>query len=251
MPGSAHVGGRFVVSCTWDDVPHLSKTVKDELWAAIPAYQRDARAKGIPALGSGAIYPIPESDIVVDDFAIPAHWPRAYGMDVGWNRTACVWGAWNRETDTVYLYSEHYRGQAEPAVHADAIRSRGAWIPGVIDPASRGRAQGDGSALLDSYTRFGLSLQPAQNAREAGIYGVWSRLASGRLKVFASLSNWREEFRLYRRDEKGAIVKEKDHLMDATRYLDMSGLAVAKTEPVKRDPQRIVLHEGASGGWMA
>ena len=86
-----------MVSCTWDDVPHLSREVKEELFASIPPHQRDARAKGVPALGSGSIYPVPESDVVVADFAIPAHWPRAYGMDVGWNRTAIVWAALDRE----------------------------------------------------------------------------------------------------------------------------------------------------------
>jgi hypothetical protein len=38
--------------------------------------------------------------------------------------------------------------------------------------------------------------------------------------------------RLYRRDEKGKIVKERDHLMDAKRYLLMSGMMRAITEPV-------------------
>ncbi len=56
-------------------------------------------------------------------------------------RTAAVWGAWDRDDDVLYVYSEHYRGQAEPVIHAESIRSRGQWIPGVIDPASRGRGR--------------------------------------------------------------------------------------------------------------
>lgn len=226
-------GSKFVVMATWDDVPHLDDAVKKELWESIPPFQRDARSKGVPQLGSGAIYPVPESDIIVPDFPIPEHWPRVYGMDVGWNRTAVVWGAVDNDTQTVYLYAEHYRGQAEPVIHAEAIKSRGDWIPGVIDPASRGRGQKDGDQLLDQYQQLGLDIMPAINAREAGIYAVWQRLSGGKLKVFASLGSWRGEFRLYRRDEKGAIVKENDHLMDATRYLMMSGLDIAKTKPVK------------------
>lgn len=237
---------KFVVMATWDDVPHLDDEVKKELWNSIPPFQRDARSKGVPQLGAGAIYPVPESDIVVPDFDIPAHWPRAYGMDVGWNRTAAVWGAIDRESDTVYLYSEHYRGQAEPIIHADAIKGRGAWIPGVIDPASRGRNQKDGDMLLRQYTELGLELQTAVNAREAGLYAVWQRMSGGKLKVFKSLGNWLSEFRLYRRDEKGNVVKENDHLMDATRYLVVSGLQVATTEPVKRNVDRGY----SSGGWM-
>jgi phage terminase large subunit-like protein len=245
-------GSKFVVTATWDDVPHLSEETKKILWNSIPPFQRDARSKGVPQLGSGAIYPVPESDILVDDFQIPDHWPRAFGMDVGWNRTAVVWGAWDRDNDILYLTSEHYRGQAEPSIHAQAIKARGEWIPGVIDPASRGRSQKDGSMLLETYGEggLGLDLDVAFNGVESGLYEVWQRLSTGRLKVFRSLSNWIYEFRLYRRDEKGRIVKENDHIMDATRYLVMSGLERAKTKPVERKTETEFSHYSGGTGWM-
>lgn len=201
----------------------------------MPPHQRDARAKGIPALGSGVIYPVSEegpNGYVVPDFEIPPHWPRAFALDVGWNRTACIWGAWDRSSDIVYEYSEYYVGEAPPQVHAEAIRSRGDWIQGVIDPASRGRSQVDGRALIDEYTSLGLNILPSVNEVEAGLFSVYRRLASGRLKTFASLQNVRAERRLYRRDDKGKIVKERDHLMDAERYLIMSGMARASTIPI-------------------
>lgn len=225
---------RLIVQCGWDDVPHLSAESKAKLLAKLAPHQREARTKGVPALGSGAIYPVPEEDIVVDDFLLPDHWPRAYGMDVGWNRTAAVWGALDREADVAYLYAEHYRGQAEPSVHAAAIRARGDWIPGAIDPASRGRSQKDGEQLLESYTDLGLLLTPADNGVESGIYDVWERMSTGRLKVFRSMRNWLGEYRVYRRDEKGRIVKQNDHLMDATRYLQKTGLSLARLKPRDR-----------------
>ena len=244
---------KTMVRCTWDDVPHLDEKAKAELWNSYPPYQRDARRKGIPALGAGAIYPIPEEDIIVPDMEIPKHWPRGYGLDVGWNRTATIWGALNRDTDVLYLYSEHYRGEAEPSVHAAAIRGRGQWMTGTIDPASRGRSQVDGQQLIQMYRDLGLHLRKADNSVESGIYNVWERLSQGRLKVFASLNNWRGEYRLYRRDEKGRIVKERDHLMDATRYLVMELSDVIKVEPVKQsEPVRTYTLPGsAAGGWMS
>jgi len=187
--------------------------------AAIPPYQRDARTKGIPQLGAGAIYPVPESEIVVNDFQIPPHYFRGYGLDVGWNKTAAIFGALDRDTDVLYLYSEHYKGEAEPVIHAQGIKARGNWIPGRIDPAARGRGQRDGEQLLHDYRNLGLKVTPAINAVESGIYKVWERLSTGRLKVFKSLENWLAEFRIYRRDEKGKIIKDFDHLMDSTRYL--------------------------------
>jgi hypothetical protein len=73
------------------------------------------------------------------------------------------------------------------------------------------------------YRQYGLRLESAVNAVEAGIVEVWNLLVSGRLKVQEHLFNWRSEFRKYHRDEKGRVVKAHDHLMDATRYVVISG----------------------------
>ncbi|EPR44570.1 phage DNA packaging protein GP2 [Desulfovibrio sp. X2] len=238
--------GKYLVTATWDDVPHLSPAQKAELFAQIPPHQREARARGVPQLGAGAIYPVPETEITVAPFEIPAHWPRAFGLDVGWNRTAAVWGAWDRAGAVLYLYAEHYRGLAEPEVHAQAVRARGEWIAGVIDPASRGRSQADGRSLLAIYQGLGLELSCAENAVEAGIYRVWSLLSTGRLKIFASLAGWLSEYRLYRRDTEGRVVKERDHLMDATRYLVVSGEDAARPTPPDLRPAEAPL---AGAGW--
>jgi hypothetical protein len=224
------------VQTGWADVPHLDAKTQAELPAATPPHLRDARSKGTPSLGSGAIYPVEESEIVVAPFALPEYWPRCFGLDVGWNRTAAIWLARDPNVDVVYAYAEHYRGQAEPVIHAEAIKARGSWVPGVIDPASRGRSQVDGDQLLTLYRQQGLSLIPADNGVEAGLYDVWSRLSTGRLKVFSSCANLLAEYRLYRRDERGRIVKDHDHLMDALRYAVRSGLARASVRPLVRKP---------------
>ncbi len=242
---------RFVLTLGFNDAPHLSPESRAKMLASFPPHERDARSKGIPQLGSGAIYPVPESEIIVPDFEIPDHWLKGYSLDVGWNRTSAGFHAWNRETDVIYRYSEHYRGQAEPSVHAEAIKARGLWLPGVIDPASRGRSQQDGQQLLQMYKDLGLDLDIAINAVEAGIYEMWQRLSTGRYKVFESCQNFRTEYRLYRRDDKGKIVKTNDHAMDDGRYFVMSGIARAKVKPVKKPssaPQNSFNNSG--GGWM-
>jgi hypothetical protein len=221
---------RYLVTAGWNDVPHLDAKTKAELLAGTPPHLREARSEGKPSLGSGAIYPIAWSENEVRPFAIPAYWPRAYALDVGWKRTAALWGAWDRTDDTIYCYAEHYRGQAEPSIHAEAIKARGVWIKGVIDPAARGRGQADGAQLLAMYRQLGLKVQEADNSVEAGLFEVWQRLSTGRLKFFSTLSNLRQEYNMYRRDERGRIVKEHDHLMDALRYLVMSGKAVASVQ---------------------
>lgn len=242
---------KFLVQATWDDVPHLNSVAKQELLAAYPPYQRDARTKGIPQLGSGAIYQVPESDILVSDFEIPPHYPRCYGMDVGWNRTAALWAARDNETSVIYLYSEHYRAHAEPILHVQAIQARGRWIPGVIDPAAKGRSQKDGVQLLLEYQGMGLDLEPAVNAVEAGIYACWSLMSAGKLKVFKSLGNWLGEFRLYQRDVDGKVLKAHDHLMDCMRYLIVSGRDRMRVKPAEPEYVTRYVYPGQqSTAWM-
>lgn len=232
---------KWVCNLTWEDAPHLSKEDKDLLLGSYSPHERDARSKGVPQLGSGAIYPVVEEDVIIDFFELPPHWPRAYGMDVGWNKTAVIWGAYDKKSDCWYLYSEYYRGYAEPSIHADGIKARGTWMNGVIDPASRGKSQNDGDTLLQTYTDLGLVIAPANNAVESGLLEVFQRLSSGRLKVFTHLKNWLSEFRVYRRDQQGRVAqKQSDHLMDATRYLIMSGQSVLELPPSEDndDPDR-------------
>jgi hypothetical protein len=201
--------------------------MKEAMLSEFPPHERAARSRGEPMLGSGAVYPIIEERFLERDFEIPSWWKLCYGLDVGWNKTAAAWGALDPQTDVLHLYAEYYVSRAEPAVHVQGIRAKGVWIPGVIDPASRGRSQFDGEQLIGKYREMGLSVTPAINAVEAGIQAVWGRLSSGRLKVFESLQHWRDEIRGYCRDDKGKVKKEYDHLMDATRYLVMSGLGRA------------------------
>lgn len=215
----AEAGRVKIITATWDDAPHLTDEAKKELFDSLPPYQRDARSKGIPQLGSGAIYPVPESDYLINPIQIPEFWKRGFGMDVGWNNTAACWLAYDSDNDVMYVTGDYKRGQVEPSVHADAIRGRGKALWGVIDPASRGRSQIDGDRLIDVYRNLGLNIVSADNSVEAGLHEVLVRLTTGRLKIFNTCQQLIEEMRLYRRDEKGRVVKEHDHIMDAMRYV--------------------------------
>lgn len=240
---------KFTTMISWDDVPHLSPAAREQMLVSIPPYQRAARTRGIPALGSGVIYPIPDDEIRVKPFEVPIHWPRGYGMDVGWNWTVAVFGAYDRDTSTLYLYHEHWRSHAEPSVHAAGIRAAGEWIPGRIDPGANGRSQSDGVQLIQSYRDLGLSVENAPNGVEAGIFDVWTMLTAGRLRVFGSLKHWFNEYRMYRRDAKGRVVKKNDHLMDATRYLVASKTDWMLTEPVPPANSSAGMYTGPNS-WM-
>jgi len=224
------LSGKIAIQAGWDDCAHLSDEAKAEMLSAIPEYQRDARSKGIPDLGSGAVYPISQDDYTTD-LMPAASWPRAYGLDVGWRETAAIWIGFDAETAMAIAYDEYFRGQAEPAIHAAAINAKGAWIPGACDPAAAGSNQIDGRCLFDVYAELGLNLSPADNAVTAGTTKVWNLLSTGRLKINKRLVNLLRQMRIYRRDEKGVIVKADDHGPDALRYCVMTGPGIMRSAP--------------------
>lgn len=222
---------KVMVRCEWDDVPHLDEAWKRETENATPPYLREARKRGIPTAGAGKVYPVEEELFVIKPVPILPHWRRVFGFDHGWHNTAAVWAAYDKDEDVVYIYSDYKRGEVPIDLHAMAIRARGEWIPGVGDAAARGDAQ-TGEQIIHMYKARGVNLTLPNKAVDAGIQEVLSRICNGRLKVFNTCQRWLDEFRLYSYDEKGNIKKTNDHIMDATRYLCMSGLKLATTQKV-------------------
>lgn len=219
--------------------------------ASIPPNQRKARAEGVPNMGAGLIWPVAESDITISDFDIPKHWFRAYAFDTGWNWNAAVWGAWDKTNDIVYINSSYKRDAAEPPINASAIQSRGSWIPGVADAADISRL--DGKQYIEIYRALGLDIELPDKAVETGIQQVWTRLSTGKLRIFKSCEEVLEQLRVYSRNEKGNIPDEPRHdLMDALRYLIMSGLRRSKLPPAKKE---LISTSGgrfleSDNGWM-
>lgn len=230
---------RAAITIGMDDVPWLDKETIQEILSSTPPHLRDAVKNGTPSLGSGAVYPISLDEIVLtqeDAQALrpfPPSWKFMYGMDVGWNRTAIVVVVQDTETDVMYVTDEYYQAKAEPEIHAARINAKAGWMHGAIDPASRGRSQVDGQSLLRIYRQLGLKLREADNAVESGIYNVWSRLSTGKLKFFPNTFNLQNEYLLYRRDELGKIVKEHDHALDALRYA-INSWQYASQKPVAK-----------------
>jgi phage terminase large subunit-like protein len=222
--------GATVINMTIEDALHYTKEQRDAVIAAYPEHEREARAKGVPMMGSGRVFPIIESAIKVEAFAIPTHWPRIVGIDFGVDHpSAMVWMAWDRDTDTLYVYDAWRESGRTPAEQALVYRPRGSWIP-VAWPHDGLQRRVSGNALVQiskQYAQVGVNMLPERATFEDGTHGLEAgvgemlmRMQSRRLRVFSHLNDWFEEFRMYHRKD-GIIVPLMDDLLSATRYAMM------------------------------
>jgi phage terminase large subunit-like protein len=229
---------RAVIKMTIDDVTHYTAEEKKRIIDSYPPHEREARAKGIPVLGSGRIFPIEEEAILVSPFQLPAHWPRINGLDFGWDHpTAAVHCAWDRDSDCFYVAKAHRMREATPIIHAATIKPWGDWVPTAWPHDGLQHDKGSGDQLAMQYANAGLKMlaeratfEDGTNGVEAGLMDMLERMQTGRFKVFSNLDDWFQEFRMYHRKD-GKVVKEMDDLMSATRYALMMKRK-AKVRPV-------------------
>lgn len=231
---------RSVTRMSIDDALHISAEKRAEIIASYPPHEREARVKGIPAMGSGRVYPVTEESISKEAFEIPRHWPLIGGLDFGWDHpTAAVKMAWDRDADCLYVVNCYKRKEATPLEHAATLKSWGG-MPWAWPQDGYQRDKRSGGTLRQDYAEHGLRMAAKHatfpdggNGVEAGVMKILQRMQSGRFKVFSHLEDWWSEFRMYHRKD-GLIVKERDDVMDATRYAEMM-LRIAEAPDIYED----------------
>lgn len=221
--------GIYYKNVTWDDAPHLDEDAKERLKNSYPEWERDARTKGVPMLGSGAVFPIADERIMVEPFSIPPHWARINGVDFGTDHPAAgAFCAWDRDSDTFYVYDGYKMPGETPVYHAYRMKQHGAWIPTAwphdglkSEPSSSKKIkveyQKHGINMLREHAHYG---DERGNSREAALLEMNEYMRLGKFKVFANLSDFFEEKRLYHRKD-GKVVLAHDDLISASRYAFM------------------------------
>ena len=231
-----------MTNATWDDASetvmsqrgqkgHLNEDVMQQILSSYSPHEREMRRYGRPSIGSGLIFPINEENLMIDPIQIEDHWPRIAAIDFGWDHpTAVVWGAVDRDEEMFYVYDCYRMSKASPTVHAQAIRGRPHFIP-IAYPHDGNRRDSMGNpGLADQYRNLGCNMMldhftnpPALgenkggNSIEEGLMAMIQAMENGKFKVFSTLSDWFEEFRMYHR-KGGKVVPIRDDLMSATRY---------------------------------
>ena len=231
---------RAIITMTIDDAAHYSPSERAAIIASYPEHEREARANGVPTLGSGRIFPVADAAISVQPFQIPSHWPRINGIDFGWDHpAAAVQCAWDRDVDCWYVLRAHRAREQTPMMFSPSVKAWGAWVPCAWPHDGLQTDKGSGEQLAKQYAAAGLKMlkdratfSDGSNGVEAGVSDMLDRMMTGRFKVFANLDDWFFEFRLYHRKD-GKIVKLQDDLLSATRYaLMMARKAI--TKPIEK-----------------
>jgi len=225
------------ITAEWNDAPHLTPEKREMILSNIPAHERDMRSKGIPVIGSGVVYPVPDEMITCDMFSpIPDSFYFFCGMDMGsWNHpTALCWMAWDKDNDIIYVYDVYKEEKREPASHAMAMKAgKKRYIP-VFWPHDACKAdRKSGISIAQEYKESyecnmfwtHATNAPADGQKEgeggnsvnAGLIHIYNRMIEGRFKVFSHLTKWFQEKGTYHTKD-GKIVKFNDDIMDAMRY---------------------------------
>lgn len=224
---------KHVTTMTIWDALHYSEEERQEIISGYKEYERDARIKGIPALGSGRVFPVSEVALLCEPFQLPATFVRIGGLDLGGagvdgHPTAGVSLAIDPDADCVYVTNVYKRSGQTTLHHAAALKPWGVPIWAWPHDGLKKMEVGNSSvAIKDMYAAHGLSMCAERATFEDGSFGVEAGLMemleymeTARFKVFSHLEQWFQELRQYHRKD-GVVVKEFDDIMDATRYAFM------------------------------
>lgn len=222
--------GQYLQTATWNDAPHLSEEIKEELLASFPAYQRKMRSEGQPLMGSGLIYPIDEEDIKCDPFKVPDYWFIINGMDFGWRHPqAHIQMVWDRDADCIYIVNAWKKSEKQPFEAWHVVKPWAEGVPTAWPADGLQHEKSSGEEQRKSYSDEGWDMLDEHATWEEGGVGVWAGImqlnnlmSTGRFKVFSNLHEVFTELRQYHTKTtitgKTEIVKIDDDLVDACRY---------------------------------
>ena len=215
---------RAVVTMTIDDALHISAAERIKTVAGYMPHEREARARGVPTLGSGRIFTALEESVTEAKIEyIPPSWAKIWGVDFGIDHPfAAALILWDRDADVIHVHHVIRMSDALPLVHAAAMKPIAINVP-VAWPLDGTQRRDDGKPLADHYKRCGLRMITEHAtwpeggvSTEAGIMEMDEREHTGRIKYASHLSDLLEERRFYHRKE-GQIVKLKDDILSAVR----------------------------------
>lgn len=250
-------GRLYFQVATWDDAPHLSDEMKAELLAGYPEYQRDMRSKGVPVLGSGAVYPFNDSEVneklaIEDIQKEPYSYKMLWSCDFGYSSSTeadpsvLMLLAYNMEQDKIYVIREWNSKQGAfknrlahmPEHMATVIKaSEYPYAPLLVPHDGKRQIEGTNTTRISEFKRLGINVLPTvfeiPFQLTTGVFDApkhprsipWTvaylnkLLSENKLKLDVStLKHTMNEFRVYQYKENGEPKDSNNHHLDALRY---------------------------------
>lgn len=233
-----------VDSASWDECPHIDEDDIKELLAGVPVWQHDMRRRGLPVLGSGAVFPFPDEAIMCEDIVPESTWPILAALDFSSvnDASVVVFCAHDPVSGVYYVYDMNYIDvitNKNPKFMAQVIlNSPTPRIPTVsphdggiksVNPESKARVMKDlGVNILGEpfYNPFNLNLAfhnitKKNREREPGLTEMRRLFETDKLKVCRSiLPFFKEKAQMFyaQTSNGGMETKGKDDAIDAIRY---------------------------------
>lgn len=213
-----------------DEAAHIPPEEKARKFREYMPHERDARYHGRISLGEGAVWQVPEMDLIVDVplSRVPSEWAKLWGIDFGINHPfAAVLYAWDREFDHHYVLAAIRMRDAIPLQHVAAMRRVAANVPVAWPRDGMNREKGSGEPLAKAYKDLGLQMLSEPASLPGGSYSKYASVAEmgiilqdRRWKVNRTCGDWFSEYRMYHYRD-GKIVDRDNDLLDASRYAYM------------------------------
>jgi phage terminase large subunit-like protein len=274
-------GFLYFQNATWEHAEHLTDEDKARLLAGIPEYQREMRSKGIPVLGSGAVYPFSDKEInetlsIEQIKANPFAYKLLWGCDFGYSSntdadpSTLVLVAYEPETDKVFVIDEWQskldakknRLAHMPDHMATIIKnSPFPFAPLVVPHDGKKQIDGTNTNRLSEFKRLGVNVLPTvfeipyqltmgayekpKHSRSLHwtIQHLCKLFSEDKLKVDVDkLKYLMSEFRVYQYKDNGQPIDRRNHLLDAMRIAVMS-------VKYKSDFASRCLFGGSKGKW--
>lgn len=236
-------GNRVLLRMEIDDAKHLLPEVREAIKNDVQnrePHLAEARLRGIPTIGTGLIYPIPNSEIAIErkDFDIDySGWEFIAGMDLGFvtSFTAVVWFAYDRKMRRTVLFDAFKIRKETPDDIAPLIllrdRNVGMSIPVAWPKDANQKERSTGNVISELYRQRGVNMLPDPAAYgderrdfvEPAIADLLMAMRTGQFKVLRcpETAEWFTQKESYARDEDGLVAKtatQQYDYMDATRY---------------------------------
>ncbi len=217
--------GQWKRQVTWDDSPHMTPELQEQMLNATSESERDLRRLGLPIFGGGPVFTAPPESYTMEPQPVPSWWKVRAGIDFGLaHNFACIWTATNPETDEVWVYNEYISSNTLPAVHADGIRINGHRIPIAYPHDGHQREKDSGKTLAAIYREKNVNLAVQFTNEDGslfvrpGLIKLNTAMANGKLKIFSTCRTLLREMQTYHYDTKGQPVAIHDDAISAFRY---------------------------------